>query len=221
MKKIAVIPIVLSLLSCSTLMDNNSIPTDMNTVKPFTLPPEWTKTFSPTFTITIAPTFTYTPSFTSTNTLTNNTNRTTHQSNRFIETSGEVPFSYIPPVGWTKITFTGEYTEWAFGNGDGRDPNTYDCVLSLHISYHPNSTAKAIADEGFEGLSNVRFYIDAGFDAYKLSYLVSSSRGNVKFTRYAIYNGTYLVTAGWYHYEGEYEEWNIVVDRSIKTIQFK
>jgi hypothetical protein len=195
--------------------------TDMPTIA-FGFPniPTNTLLSTPTFTETNTITVTFTPSFSPTITLSNTATYTRSSMERFIETSGEIPFSYIPPMGWLESN-RGKLTSWEFG--EGIRPNTIGCELTFAIMLEPNITAAEFSNRyrGPEVLGSGKFHTNAGYDAYRLSNLNRATDGNGEDTFYFITNGKYFLIAVYNRMMGGYIEQDAIVDKSIMTTQFE
>jgi hypothetical protein len=179
-----------------------------------------TQTITPTITDTKIPSKTFTPSFTPTITITNSPTLTRSPFERFYETKGEIPFSYVPPRDWVEIS--SEFTsDWVFGEAFG--PHTSGCALSFEIIFNPNTSAYNYSEwyRLGEVLQSGKFYPYAGYDAYRLSIRLVAGSGDGEVTYYLIYNGEYLIIAQYERLWSTFREQDSIVDNSMKTIQFE
>jgi hypothetical protein len=146
--------------------------------------------------------------------------------NRFIETAGVHTFSYIPPKEWKSRERTiNNLTMWVFG--EGLRPSSNACRLIFAVNTSDYSDPKKIAEieiskllPGDTVVSRREFYTDIGLRAYKAVIIIHASDGDGKNSYYFVVNKQYVIIAKYDHLLGDHEEQDIIVDQSIKTIQF-
>ena len=146
--------------------------------------------------------------------------------NRFIENAAITKFSYIPPVGWKKITSTGSsLTSW-----EGPvQPGGNACMLVFTVEPSKLSSAevaKELAGKLSSGgsvriLSQGKFINDAGLDAYKLVLVISSQGQNIQVVLYFFQSRGFLIESGFLRVLELNKEQDLIVDQSLKTLQYE
>jgi len=143
--------------------------------------------------------------------------------NRYTESSGSIPFSYVPPKGWkTILDVPGKIVAWGFGEGLR---GTSACGIYFDIESTTLSDPMTIAeDKKLIDQYNVKagyFNTESGLMAYKIVSIAYAIDGNGQFTYYIFTNDTYSIIAFYDHLWGENNDQDIVVDQSMKTMQIE
>ena len=169
-------------------------------------------------TSTVTPTSTLTPTHTSTPTV----------DSRYYETSGEIHFSYVPPVGWAQSQpVNGSLMGWYWKGETMTCPLAFtmeksDLALESYFQKSQAEMAKMFAD--FSVLSQAPFITDAKVEAIKMEASFTLSMGvDIKLYAaiYVFHQGGYLVIAV---YDRPYDLDNSqdpIVDTSMRTFRFE
>lgn len=186
-------------------------------------PPTKTPTDTPTTTLTNTPTETLTSTPTITPTPTDTPIHCAMVNSRFIDTSGSINFSYVPPAGWKQAPSNlGGCTGW---NGPGGSVATLDFE---GISGNGGSAAafgQAFVEklgENAEGLNVIAaepFQTDSGIDSYRVIYELEMSGYKWHSDTYFFSDQGYFVI-GMYMRMADYsEELDAKVEACMMTVE--
>jgi hypothetical protein len=183
--------------------------------------------FTPSVTLlkTANPSSTYTNTNSKTMANTRTLTSTIDPTKRYYETNDNYPFSYIPPKHWNGYEKPEHNTAWQYKNESIQEGD--ECQLYFGFEDIVNTSAVEFynyfysINPDLEYLGSGKFYILAGYDAYRFSVKMVFNKRDIKTTYYAISNKDYLLIAAYERLFNTCVDQDGAVDNSIKTIRFE
>jgi hypothetical protein len=145
---------------------------------------------------------------------------------RFIETAGLVPFSYVPPQGWTLVPDSGSVlTSWT-GPVQQAD---IACALLFNLEASDKTAEESAAEvlaplqgqQDTEIVSQGRFQTNSGLDAYKVVIINNSPEYNILMMVYFFHDNGYVIMAGYMRLKESNADQDAIIEQSMKTMRFE
>jgi hypothetical protein len=163
-------------------------------------------------------------------TITNTPFYPTAGNKRFSDTDGTTKYSYIPPLGWSRIPpSNGIGNLWVLFDEKPSRFTVYVCTLVLSVNYYGDLSAEDLAkhlliDEpplnseiDYKG----KFSPNSGVDAYKVILYRTFTDGNASFIYYYFHKGEATIISEYVRRYGEHLEQDKIIENSMKTFTFE